>query len=148
MRMTSSNAPAPRCGGLLRYSAAPLRGWMDQSRIAGTKSRRCPGGGHRFFKKKDKVQPLRGWMTKSNRRDPAKRMSSAWTKSWRCGVFFYKKSDSTLIHPSAKRSSGPPGLCPPQRVAEDKVLAVRSGRLCHPHPRPRSGVVRCRCVFY
>jgi hypothetical protein len=29
--------------GLLRYSAAPLRGWMDQSRIAGTKSsaQRC-----------------------------------------------------------------------------------------------------------
>jgi hypothetical protein len=55
--------------------------------------------------------------------------------------------DSTLIHPSAKRSSGPPGLCPGgglhpggEVLRLDKVLAVRCPgiRLC------RSGWVSWR----
>jgi hypothetical protein len=67
----------PQSGGLFRYSAAPLRGWMDQSQIAGTprsgRPGRVPTEDTAFFIKKDEVQPLRGWMTKSNRRDTAKR---------------------------------------------------------------------------
>jgi hypothetical protein len=61
-RMTSSNARTSPPGR--SPAAAPLRGWMDQSQIAGTKS-----------------------------------------SAQRCGVQA-KQSDSTLIHPSAQRSSG------------------------------------------
>jgi hypothetical protein len=53
------------------------------------------------------------------RRDKVLRSALRRTKSWRCGVFFYKKSDSTLIHPSAKRSSGPPGHREADVQAED-----------------------------
>jgi hypothetical protein len=49
----------------------------------------CPGG---EVLRRDKVQAFDDVIR------AARTLSSAWTKSWRCGVFFYKKSGCRCQH--------------------------------------------------
>jgi hypothetical protein len=99
-------------------AAAPLRGWMDQSRIA-------------FFIKKDPAPLCGGLCPGDSTLIRVAEKSSAWTKSWRCGVpaedtatwtsFFIKKAeDFDIVECTTPLRGHLHPLCG-RRDADDKV---------------------------
>jgi hypothetical protein len=122
MRMTSSNAPAPRCGGLLRYSAAPLLrcadGWIKVE-SPGQSPPRSGAVSRRF-----------DFVIRVSASAKRVQMSTKWCGSFNYVEvlrFFYKKRRPRCG--VLRRDTAPPGLCP---GGGHPLRGVPAVRLCHP----------------